>query len=81
MLGFEIPLGVDLNGNGEPDKIEFSSFDLVADITGSVVDLQDDPTFGPIELIGPTTASSHQDGPDSAPPPSHWSAPPCRMRS
>lgn len=93
MLGFEIPLGVDLNGNGDPDKIKFgfstfavadanrtfivlpdqtviNQFELVAQITGSVVDLQDDPPFGPIELIGPTTASSRMTGPDSVPEPS-----------
>jgi len=93
MLGFEIPLGIDLDGNGELDKIKFgistfavadtnrtfivlpdltviNNFDLVADITGSIVDLQDDPPFGPITLTGPATASSRPTGPDSVPEPS-----------
>ena len=93
MLGFEIPLGIDLDGNGELDKIKFGlvafavadanrsfivlpdstvidSFYFVADITGSIVDLQDDPPFGPITLSGPATGSSRPTGPDSVPEPS-----------
>ena len=47
-----------------PDLTVINTFGLVADITGSVVDLQDDPPFGPITLIGPATASSRQTRPD-----------------
>jgi len=77
----EIPLGVDLNGNGEEDKIKFTlvahtvgdenrtyiilpdgtvldQFDSTADLSGAVVDLSEDPPFGPISLTGPTTAWS-----------------------
>jgi hypothetical protein len=77
----EIPLGADLNGNSELDKIKFTlvahqvndanrtfitlpdgtvvdSFDSVAHLEGAVVDVSQDPPFGPISLSGPTTASS-----------------------
>lgn len=76
----EIPLGADLNGNGEDDKIKFTlvshtvgdenrtfiqlpdgtvidNFDSIADLSGAVVDLSQDPPFS-ITLTGPTTASS-----------------------
>ena len=81
-FNIEIPLGVDLNGNGELDKIKFTlvahsvddqnrtfiilpdgtvidNFDSSLDLSGAVVDLSQDPPFGPISLTGPTTATSH----------------------
>ena len=81
-FSIEIPLGADLNGNGEDDKIKFTlvahtvgdanrtfiilpdgtvidNFDSTADLSGAVVDLSQDPPFGPISLNGPTTATSH----------------------
>jgi hypothetical protein len=83
-IGFfdiEIPLGADLNGNGEDDKIKttlaalsvgdenrtfitlpdgtvIDSFETAMDWSGAVVDESQDPPFGPVILVGPTTASS-----------------------
>lgn len=79
-FNIEIPLGADLNGNGELDKLKFTlvshtvadqnrtfitlpdgtvidNFDSLADLSGAVVDLSQDPPFS-IGLTGPTTASS-----------------------
>ena len=89
----EIPIGADLNGNGEPDKIKFTlathtvngqnrsfiilpdgtvidSFDSTATLSGAVVDVSQDPPFGPWELTGPTTASSTLRGTPDVPEPS-----------
>jgi len=80
-FNIEIPVGADLNGNGENDKIKFTlmalaagdanrtfitlpdgtvinNFDTTLDLSGAVVDVSQDPPFGPITLTGPTTASS-----------------------
>jgi len=80
-FSIEIPLGADLNGNGEDDKIKFTlvahtvgdenrtfiilpdgsvidNFDSTLDLSGAVVDLSQDPPFGPISLTGPSSVRS-----------------------
>lgn len=41
-----------------PDGTVIDNFDTVMDLSGAVVDASQDPPFGPIQLTGPTTASS-----------------------
>lgn len=86
MIGFfteEVPLGVDLNGNGEMDKIKFTlaalsfldanrtttlvpdgtvvhDFNANMDLTGAVIDVSQDPPFGPVTLSGRGTVIASQ---------------------
>jgi len=52
-----------------PDGMVIDAFDAIMNLSGAVVDLSQDPPFGPIILAGPTTASSHLQGPGPVPEP------------
>jgi hypothetical protein len=52
-----------------PDGTVIDAFDAIMNLSGAVVDISQDPPFGPITLTGPTTATSRLVGPGPVPEP------------